>query len=339
MKTTIIRFAVRVAVFSTIAGFLGVVSSRNDNQDAVALDLNIARVRASARHGDLDLLFLGSSYTANAVNSPLLNSAGYSAYNLGVSSSGPGFFELLLQDHIKATGSKPKIVVMELTLITFAPGCDNWAIYAIHRYLNDPVSNEEVLFRFREIKKYPDMFGASFRKSIGNTVPIAGISGRRDAAKFEDMVADMDENKGFHETSGMDSDEVWEQEKQFFVSVPATACNPHKVAHLKRLLRTLTEEGIPVILHELPTSEVQNVYNNEYTADYRHQVDLLAEEFPVLRVHDKTFEDKKYFRNADHMNDVGARTYTQFLISGIEELANSGVIPLDRSLPASSPPE
>lgn len=276
----------------------GQIADRRPSADA-----NVARLEVAGRLADLDHLFVGSSYTYSAVDPNGLGAAGARAYNLGTPSAGPGFYELLLEDYLAASGSTPGRIVFEVSPLAFSPRSDRWADYPVHRRLVSPRSHEAVALRFGAFDQYPMMVLGSARKLLNRSPS---------ASSVESALATALRNRGHFPSDEVFSERVFEATRHLYEPFREAGFSHRKRDRLLSLIERAGETGSEVVLLEIPTFKLSEFFSSEALSLYRETLlDFETRGFIVLRMPSPPPADR--FRNIDHMNSRGAAEFTTWL--------------------------
>jgi len=276
---------------------------------------NVYRIEVSKHFDQLDYLFVGNSYTYSGIIPAYFDSLGLETYNLGIATAGIHYYELLIDDYLKQTSKKPRNLLLLITPMTFSNQSDNWLAYPIHRYLDEPISNELITVKYRVGQSYFKMA----RKSAVNGISNLGIKylGREPSTtllpdKVRAMKDSIMECKGFYQRDGTYNPSIYEKDKPLYLPLLDSSFPFDELNDLINLCEKYAEKGIQVILYEMPTNKLQDFISKSYLANYEKAVLTLKKSNRVIR--NRLNLDSSYYCNIDHMNIKGATAYTQYLI-------------------------
>lgn len=314
-KITILILPLMAAIF--------LISSK-DKLGAFLVNPNIIRVNTAPEYDSLDILFTGSSYTYSGIIPAVFDSAGLKTYNLGISTAGPHFNELVVTDYLKEITKAPKLIVFDISLLSFTSKSDNWGSYPIHRYLNTPLTNEELLFRFGVKDQYFSMVQRSMNKGLENILSqmtgsaIASVSGSRGSDEISTSVLS---EKGFEKIcSVIDSSKVL-REKHIFEGFRKEDFNIGKAMQFRRFVKELQNKGIQVCVISIPTNRLASFFSNEYLKEHNEFMQELVIDCN-LRYYilgEKNKLNPEDYRNYDHVNCYGAYKVSTELLEHIRK--------------------
>lgn len=296
-----------IALFLVLYTFLIVVSSF-DNK-TLPDNSSVVRVNVAKEYTSLDYLFIGPSFTYDAINPLVFDSLGYKTYNLGVATAGPYFYEIVIDDYIKASPSKPKNLIINVSLLTFCDASDNWGKYPIHRYLNEPLKNEYIYWNYSSIQDYIKMMRNSFGKSVNSFV-----TKQNDNELRQTDFAAIRKYKGFTPQTAICNDSTVKADAPEYKGFLSFSCpNEKKVKALIQLIKKYNQQGIQTILFDIPVNKGVDFFTDEYKKKYEETCNELRKEgFQFF--HCGLELDDTCFSNIDHMNLKGAAIYTNYLI-------------------------
>ena len=296
------RFLFKSILLSAIITFSVWITGLYDNMGP-ARNHNVARVQEAIAHDSLDYLFAGNSYTYSGINPQYFDSLGLETFNLGVSTAGVYFYELVVDDYLEHIDKMPENILMLISPMTFSEKADAWASYPIHRHLNNAKSN---LYIFGFYNLGPSELLKSMRKSSLNG--IAWMRGLKGTAK-----QDAEFYKGFYFDETTFNDSIYRETKHLYESLIDNDFPVDKLRYLIELAVKYKRLGINIIFHEAPSNVINQFYSEEFLADYQVALEAIKDEgFEVLPGGPEL--DGRYFRNIDHLNTLGAKRYTGLLI-------------------------
>ena len=98
MKKFIINLIRFNFVFFLIVCLLSVFSYFDNIDKNRSNNYNIITLQDKTNYDNLDVLFVGSSYSYSSIKPSLLDEISLSSYNLGIAAAGVEFYELLIDD-------------------------------------------------------------------------------------------------------------------------------------------------------------------------------------------------------------------------------------------------
>jgi hypothetical protein len=307
--TNLFKFFLLFLVFVIVPlGFI----SRFDNQDKqVSNNSNIISLQKKSAFDSLDILFVGNSYCYSSIHPLLFDSVGLKVYNLGIASAGIEFYELVIDDYLAKVKRKPKFIFLLLSPMTFSEKADNYSEYPIHRYLEEPVSNYDIVARFNRYKSFLPLYKKSILKGLQNIFMGNLIYGQ---VNYENFYL----NRGFVPSNNYVDDAVVNSTKHFYASFYTENFDTLKFNNLERVVEKYEVQGCSVVFFEVPTHLLKNYFSRAYYLDYLKGVNTLKRKYEVISISDGLF-NSRHFRNIDHMNTNGALLFT---IKIIDEIKN-----------------
>jgi hypothetical protein len=282
-----------------------------DNRDRdTNVNPNIIRLANASRFDSLDILFIGSSALYSGINPAFFDSIHLRTFNLGIAAAGPYFYELMIDDYLHATVHKPKSVFILLSPATFVNDVDDFTSFSVHRYLNQPLTNEQLVQRFGLWKSYIPLLLKSFQKGIQNLVHIGYIS---TVVKTETI-----QGRGFYRSDEITSS-TKEQSELKASKFKFEKFNTARFYYLREYIKGLKRRGIDIFLFSVPYNKLPAFFNYDYLRDYRKAVLSLAKEYTYLDLSDMRL-DSLCYRNSDHLNTHGASIVTRKLITEIKDI-------------------
>lgn len=295
------------AFLSALLTFVLVIG-RFDNLDMkVSKNENILKLHCKYFYDSLDILFVGNSYTYSGVDMNAFDSTSLRAFNLGIATAGPYFYELIISEYLREIRKKPKAILLLVSPTSFSSKSDNFVAYPIHRYLNNPYSNEQIIFRYKLYKSYKDLLGKSFNKGLKN-LAYRLARGYTD----DENCAAMDVNKGYIPSDSVNNLRTIKQTETLYMSFKNDIFDKNKGKYLLSLARSLTDKGIQVVFYNLPTNSLINYFDAKFLREYTDYLTYLSRNYTYIPT--RLPSDDKYFRNIDHLNSTGAKRVTRELL-------------------------
>ncbi len=285
-----------------------VVLSTYDNR-VLPADKNVARVRIAPEFKSPDLLIVGNSYAYSSFHPEVLRDAGFRSFNLGFPAAGPESVGLIMRDYLHQADGPPHAVLWAVSPLIFHKKSDRFEDYPVHRYLGDPLSNEELVLTVRNwdlASRYPLLLqrGAArgWRALFG------------DPSAFSKVASSVRRDCGFFASEQVYSDAVREATERLMKPLGTQrAIAPAVRIRFMELVGELEGAGIHLVFVEPPSHRLYDYLAPTLVADYRDILESLrARGFPVLV--DVPVTDPACFRNLDHMNTRGAREFTRRLV-------------------------
>jgi len=279
------------------------------------VDSSVARTAVAPEVSPSDYLFVGPSYCYNGIYTPILDSAGKSSFILGVATAGPYFYEILIDDYLAYCKKKPKVIFVNISPGTCSDIFDNWASYPIHRYLNNPLSNEKILWRYTDLKDYSLLLRKSIKKSFASLMQ----DHKKVVDDFEALKAGLAEAKGFSYSDLVLTDSILDLQRPVYNKFKTSLFNQDKADYFIGLVKKYKEQNINMVAFEVPTFRLRDFLSPEFKEAYllfkericQNKIDLIEDKSGV--------DDYAYFSTADHMNTRGAKLFTASLLKRITE--------------------
>ena len=128
------------------------------------------RLSVAPEYTELDYLFVGPSFMYAGLDPKQFVAKGKTAFNLGTMDAGPYYCDLIVDDYLATSGSQPKEILLCCSPLMFSNFADVWWRYPFHRYLNTPVSHEQVIMDYRPLRTVHRMYRESAQKGALNMV-------------------------------------------------------------------------------------------------------------------------------------------------------------------------
>ncbi len=308
MKRLCLNLLFFFLLFTLLLFFVG----KFDNIDKLSSDNhNIQKIQLESKFDSLDILFIGNSYCYSGINPAYFDSVGIKSYNLGIATAGPKFYPLLVADYLTTVKQAPKSIFILISPMIFSSKADDIINYPIHRYLNQPVSNEEYIFfnDLNSVKNYPKILIKSFTKSLVNLFSVLK------KAKPEGNTA-MAASKGFVASADKYSLKNELKNKHLYASLPNDRLDSEKTKELLDLASGLEQKKIKVVFYELPSNKLYAYFSLNYITDYNNFKNQLKGKYLVISDNEKL--DETYFRDMDHLNTAGAAVSSKYIIEQIK---------------------
>lgn len=301
------RFFLNISFFIIIVFSVFIVLSKYHNIDKDSSQHpNIIRLNESINHQDLDILFIGNSYCYCAINPRVFEKAGLNVYNLGISTAGPMMYRYLLIDYLNQVSNWPSKIILSYSLVTFSSGSDNWSTYPIHHYLSKPISNAEIAIENGSIKLFFSLLYNSAKKGVSNLF----------LSKKESKKVDL--FKGYINDEKELSQSDYEKSNHLYLNYRKDNFNEVKFNQLIELIELCENLGIQVEFVEIPSYLFDNFVNENYKEAYFNSKKKLVK--LGVKLHEVSIpNEKKYYRNIDHMNSNGADLFSSRLIERINK--------------------
>ncbi|MBI2968256.1 MAG: hypothetical protein HYY40_10660 [Bacteroidetes bacterium] len=318
------KLIVKIIAFNIPVLIIAALLSRFDNLLFKVKNDNIIRINEALHYNDPDYLFVGSSIAYSSIIPAFFDSINIRSYNLGIATAGPYFMEIILDDFLNAAKKKPENVVMEISLLTFSDGSDDWVRYPVHRYLNRPLSNEYIAWHYGNLPLYLNMMRKSLVKGTRNifekTVYKNYDEYPYDTIALEEVV----KNRGFYPSNEALNDSVYRWQAALMKDYPGKSFLPEKQQKLFRIIEKLQRAGCRVIIIEVPNSEFEHFFNVTYKNEYDNLLKTLSQTDNVTFIRQPPDAEGEYsfseMRNITHLNTTGAKKFTKYLLKKLGEL-------------------
>jgi hypothetical protein len=291
-----------------------ILMERLDNR-VPSLDSNVIRLNRANKYDSLDYLFIGPSYNYCLIKPSMFDSINVKSYNIGIATAGVNYYEQILKNYLAHPKAKPKNIALSFSLITFSDiASDNWDNYPIHRYLQAPLTNEEICFKYGAYSRYWNMMTKSLRKSVlgvweNNKIPQTN--------EYNSLIGQSDSLKGYDkEPINYFTDSLYQADKIKYEPFLQSIFSVSRKEKLIGIVKSLKKNGIHVVLLEAPTFKLKDFFDDQYKIAYvNFKRELSAENINVIFV--ENMDNKNYYSNIDHCNENGANEYTKQLIKSL----------------------
>lgn len=281
--------------------------SKYDNLDKeTSENHNIISLQTKSLYDSLDILFVGNSYCYSSVDTKYLDSLNISSFNLGIATAGVEFYDLLINDYLKNTKTPPKKIIILVTPMTFSSKSDNYSAYPIHRYLENEMSNLEIVTRNYKFDQLSSMYKKSIGKAFANIVSVP-----------ENFNKQRFNQKGFSSSKKIINDTIISNTEYLYLPLKNEIFDKSKVEHLLKTAKYVKQKGSEVIFFELPTNLLYKYFSPNYLSDYKKSLIHINDDFELVSLDQNMFSLSNY-RNIDHMNNSGAKIATRELMKLLE---------------------
>ncbi len=274
-----------------LPGFFDYYATNDQQRD-------INSLRCSTKHNNIELLFLGSSYSYSSLNPIYFDSLGLKSYNLGISGTGVYFTELILDDYYDAVDIKPQFIIIDISAFAFCDKSDNFQSYPLHRYLNKPISHEALL------RKYPE--------NVPNYLELLVKSSKKGLSCLVNTNRDLNDSlcihRGFYVDYSVIDQKILREDSIKFKFLKDAKFVKKKLFKLTRLAKKYQERGCKIFWFEAPTQQLKYFFNEHYINDYEMALTALRKNGDLIELNIKELLfERDDFRNTDHLNTIGAK--------------------------------
>ena len=299
---TLVIFLIGFGVFVLVPCAL--IAGRDNDDRHSSSNSNIVSLQTKSQYDSLDVLFVGNSYCYSSIDPSQMDSAGINSYSLGIATAGVDFYELMINDYLSNVDGLPGEVFILVNPMFFSSKSDNFDLYPIHRYLEDPRSNLSVAFEFGRQEELLSMYRKSIKKGY------TSLTSKRTERIRK---ASIGETRGFVASEAVVSQRIIEAEDHLFKPLLNEKFDRSKYTRLLELAGTLKGKGINVTFFELPTYGLRRYFDSSYMDAYEQVLVELDDHDRLIRLDSSQFAPSNY-RSIDHMNTSGARIATRELI-------------------------
>lgn len=272
-------------------------------------NFNVLKARQSYRFDSLDYLFVGSSITYASINPVYFDSIGLKAFNFGISTAGPQFYEILIDDYLKHTTQKPKNVVLLLHPVIFTNKADDFKTYPIHRYLKSPIGNFQLAWKYNMWIDYPGLLHKSSIKGFHNLHTF--ITGKKFGKNTDPL-----STKGFYPS--METYREDGNNHEGYYGEIAIKDFEEKTEKLVEVAEKYRNQGMNIIFHEVPDFKLRSHLSKNLLERYNSFLEKIKND-ERYDFYNTYFElDSTHFRDYEHMNNKGADVYTKYFINQIK---------------------
>ena len=281
--------------------------SKYDNLDKTTSENhNIVSLQTKSLYDSLDILFVGNSYCYSSIDTKYLDSLNISSFNLGIATAGVEFYNLLINDYFKNTKIHPKKILLLVTPITFSSKSDNYTSYPIHRYLENEISNLEIVTKHHKIEELISLYKKSIEKAFVNIIEIQEVQNKK---RFN--------NKGFSQSEIIVDEIIISKTKHLYLPLKKEIFDQSKVEYLLKTAKYFEQKGSEIIFFELPTNIIHKYFSKDYLHDYKKSIANISHNYKLISIDKNLFSTNNY-RNIDHMNSSGAKIATKEVVKLLE---------------------
>lgn len=303
MKKFLIRLIVSIPVFLVVGLVLllllgGIRILPDVNYNRGNYGHLFSRAKEASQTLDVDVLFLGSSHCYRTFDTRYFDSVGLRSFNFGSSNQTPIQTLVLLQDYLATLN--PRLVVMEVHPdVMMIDGVES----AVDMVSNVPITRNisRMALQMRNLKVFDSWLYALMRQTLFH-----------DLERYEEP-AEMD---GFVYVPGGFCYPV--KDRRFgLTELPSKTIeiNPDQVDALQKCLDLVRENGIPVLMVQVPDSRVQTqAYTN--LPEFQDQISRLGD---YLVLPPMPGPDSLYYYDECHLNAEGVAIANQMML---ETLSN-----------------
>jgi len=302
------KFLSKALLFFILLLIIILIISPFDNLDKSITDnSNVVSLQQKSRFDALDILFVGNSYCYSGIMPIKFDKKNIKTYNLGIATAGPYFYELITNDYLIHTKTKPKFIFVLVSPMTFSNYADNFMIYPVHRYLEKQISNEGIVVDYNLEAKYLDFLTKSVKKGLSNLF----------LNKQKNFDKELIESKGFIGSIVINNKKSLNNSEHLYLPLLSEEFDTKKFEYMIDYFIKIKEKGIEIVYFELPTNLSNNYFNKTYLKEYNEALKIL--ESKSLLIPNNLKLENHFFRNIDHLNTEGAKLVTQNLINNISK--------------------
>jgi len=274
-----------------VPGFFDIYATNDQSRDLNA-------IVCSKKYNDIELLFLGSSYTYSSLNPVYFDSLGLKSYNLGISGSGIYFTELMLDDYFNTVDTKPLFIIMDISPFAFCDKSDDFLSYPLHRYLNRPITHEALLWKYPEYApNYLELLAKSSKKGLS-----CMISSNH---KINDTLCIY---RGFFADNSVIDQKIEREDSIKFKFLNDAKFVNKKLCKLTDIAKKYRKKGCRIFWYEAPTEQLKFFFNAQHRKDYETALAVLRKNGDLIELNIKeVLFERDDFRNTDHLNTKGAK--------------------------------
>lgn len=305
-------FLIKITIF--LIGFIvfillpiGFISQYDNIDKKTSQNHNIISLQTKSLYDSLDILLIGNSYCYSSIDTEYLDSLGISSFNLGIATAGVQFYDLLLNDYFENIQSPPKKLLVLVTPMTFSSKSDNYSAYPIHRYLENELSNLDIVAKYNTTDELISMYKKSIEKALQNI--ISGLSESNNKQKFN--------HKGFYPSNEVVDANTILRTEHLYLPLKKDVFDKSKVEDLLQTTNYYKRQGIDIIFFELPTHLLSEYFSENYLSEYKKTLKEISNNFELICINQNIFSSDN-FRNIDHMNTSGAKIATKELVKLLE---------------------
>ncbi len=298
------NYILKIIIFTLLSfiiikgiGFFDNIDKRTHNNH------NIYKLNEIENTKTLDILFIGNSYCYSGINNMLFDSLGLETYNMSISTAGPIFYSIIYNNAIIVIENAPKRIFVLISPITFSEKSDNFITYPVHRYLFEPIKNEELVINYNLYDKYIELSFNSFTKAVSN---IFNFGEKHRESSY----------KGFVPSDKVTNTESENKKKYIYRSFKKEQITKQRIERFTEFIRSIDNKDNEITIFQLPSERISRFFNNEYISAYDSIINQLSTEYKFINI--DTVLDNSFYRNIDHLNSKGANIVTRNLIKHLE---------------------
>lgn len=300
------KLALKIVVLFVLAIFFLRIPGYWDNEKTN--DPNVMRLRLANGFPNVDILILGNSHAYSGINPVLFDSIQKKALNYATAAAGPVAMKMVFDEYVIRSGTLPKSVLINISPSMFCNGSDVFEKYPIHRYLQTPISNENMLLNgYVGMSQYYKMTVKSFKRGCRNL-----YTGNEDEPRSNSSVF---EYSGYVPRAGVYTDSLYDKNKSLYSSLKNQGFQDWKMNYFTDWINELISQGIKVFIHEIPSNRFHEFIHEKVLEEYYIYIEKLMKNEKVFWVPKANFIQESDFADMDHLNTEGATRYTHFLIS------------------------
>jgi hypothetical protein len=223
------------------------------------------------------------------------------------------FYDILIKDYLSHVTKAPRYIFILLSPTTFTSKSDNFEAIPIHRYLESPMRNIEIVIKYDRYSSIIPMYRKSFKKGINNILKM-----RYPKVSTQDSVSKY---KGFVIHNGIVSLNAIAKDEYNYKPFLTESFDHKKAELLKQITNSLKKKDIDVVFFELPTNQLKTYFNIKFLNQYEEELRDLGKNYTVIRISSKLFTIENY-RDIEHINTKGSIIATKEIIRSIIDIEN-----------------
>jgi hypothetical protein len=274
---------------------------------------SIYKIREAGKYDSLDYLVIGNSYAYSDISCDPFDSLGLRYYNLGIQAASSHYYEMVLNDYLEQGIAAPKNILIMVSPIMFADVSDDWYNYTMHRSLIKPLSNFDVFFKYEiGIRRFLMLSVKSAKTGIENLYYFL-------TNKTFEPSPDFISTRGFIRRYGVLEPKDTIKPEELWTNMHENKFNEGKFNYLLAIVEKLREKHINIVFYEPPVFITKKYFSLEFIGEYKNALQKIENRnYKIL--YKSQFENKigiSHYCNLDHMNNTGARVYTDLLLQTI----------------------
>ena len=257
-----------------------------------------SRLSEVKNHGDVDILFLGSSHAYRGFDTRIFLDNGYKSFNLGSSSQTPAQTKVLLKRYLESLN--PELVIYEVypETLTTMDGVES-SLDIIANDKNDSHSLNMAL-KLNNIKTYNTLFYGLTRDLLGLnksfSEPITKGSDKYISGGY------VEKEIGFYQPTESEKKEI--------------SLREYQLESFSEIVQMIKNKNIELILvyAPIPSANYISYSNNHYFDSIMRRYSKYYNFNEIL-----TLNDSLYFYDSDHLNQNGVNIFNKKLIELLNE--------------------